>query len=92
MLYVELNGENVPLSIKDFKGSFRAFIPSKGACTYDVCAGRGRKVPQKQTTVLISCVSVTVTRGGGDQKIRKFADVISPLRDKLSEKMKHCTQ
>ena len=35
----------------------------KGAYTYDVCTGRG--VPQKQTTVLISCVSVTVTRGGG---------------------------
>ena len=25
----------------------------------------GRGVPQKQTTVLISCVSVTVTRGEG---------------------------
>ena len=27
--------------------------------------GGGRGVPQKQTTVLISCVSVTVTRGEG---------------------------
>ena len=37
----------------------------KGACTYDVCTGRGDGVPQKQTTVLVSCMSVTVTRGEG---------------------------
>ena len=32
--------------------------------------GGGRGVPQMRTTVLISCVTVTVTRGG--LKIRKF--------------------
>ena len=42
---------------------------------YDVCAGRGEGVPQKQMRVLISCVSVTVTRGGRGQKIQKFNDV-----------------
>ena len=34
----------------------------KGACTYDVCIGRG---PQKQTRVLTSWVSATVTEEGG---------------------------
>ena len=29
--------------------------------------GVGRRVPLKQTTVLISCVSVTVTRGRGSK-------------------------
>ena len=45
-----------------------------GACTYDVCTGRG--VPQKQTTVLISCMSVTVTRGEEVNKSKNFVDVI----------------
>ena len=42
--------------------------------------------PQKQTTVLISCVSVTVTRGGeGVKKSGNFADVlkVSPLTNSL---------
>ena len=38
-------------------------LKGKGACTYDIRTGMGG-VPQKQTTVLINCVSVTVTRGG----------------------------
>ena len=42
-------------------------VTPKGACTYDVCAGREGQggVPQKQTTVMISCMSVTVPRGEG---------------------------
>ena len=54
---------------KDLEGSF----------TYDVCTGRGESgVPQKQTTVLISCVSATVTREEGrrGQKSENLADVI----------------
>ena len=45
--------------------------------------GGGRGLPQKQTAVLISCVSVTVTRGeGGSEDPEIFAEVIkvSPLR------------
>ena len=38
--------------------------------------GGGRGVAQKQTTVLIKCVSVTVTRGDGVKKSGNFADVI----------------
>ena len=45
----------------------------KGASTYDVCAGRGKEVPQKQTRVLISCVSVTLTRG---VKVTKWQNLI----------------
>ena len=37
--------------------------------------GGGKGVPQKQTTVLISCVSVTVT-GRGVKKSENVADVI----------------
>ena len=36
----------------------------RGACTYDIRTG-GRGVPQELTRVLIICVSVTVTMGGG---------------------------
>ena len=44
--------------------------------TSAVGGGRPQGVPQKQTRVLISCVSVTVTRGeGGSKKTEKFADV-----------------
>ena len=38
--------------------------------------GGRRRVSQKQTTVLISCVSVTVTRGEGVKKSYNSADVI----------------
>ena len=39
--------------------------------------GGGRGLPQKQTAVLISCVSVTVTRGeGGSEDPEIFAEVI----------------
>ena len=34
--------------------------------------GEGRGAPKKHTRVLISCVSVTVTSGGGGQRVRKF--------------------
>ena len=44
----------------------------KGRYLNDVRMGRGRGVPKKQMIVLISCVSVTVTRGEGVTKILKF--------------------
>ena len=47
-----------------------------GGDTYMTSARRrGRGLPKKQTQVLIYCVSVTVTKGGG-QESRTFADVI----------------
>ena len=37
----------------------------------------GGGLAQKQTIVLIGCVSVTVTRGEGVQNPEKFADIIN---------------
>ena len=50
----------------------------EGACTYDVCAGRGEGGPSKagdSSDKLISCVSVRVARGKGVKKSENFADV-----------------
>ena len=45
---------------------------------------------QKQTTVLISCMSVTVTRGEGVKKSENVADVlkVSPLTNIVSNQKK----
>ena len=48
--------------------SKRGWETSKGACKYDIHRGKG--VPQKHTGVQMSCVSVTVT-GGGGPKLQK---------------------
>ena len=46
-----------------------------GLVTYDVRT-EGEGVAQKQTIVLIGCVSGTVTRGRGFKKYQIFVDVI----------------
>ena len=58
-------------TLRDFQSKQGRWSPS-GRCTYDVRTEGEGGLPQKKTMVLISCVSVIVTRGRGGQNIRKF--------------------
>ena len=58
----------------------------KGPYLYDVRTGWGEGVPKKQTRLLISCMSVTVTMGEGVKKSGNFVDIILvwPLSSRTS--------
>ena len=61
----------------------RDFLPktvSRGLSTNYIRSGRGEGVPQKQTRVMIRCVSVTVTRAEGstNQKLMWTSHVNGP--------------